>query len=176
MIRRPPRSTLFPYTTLFRSVHGRTFRKPSTPSMAGPSVGLPHTVGCSKPLLVHFDVTLASVVGQQSASWRRPRPSVWSRAGRLPHASTSEFAHNLVLPGCAIMGLGDIVVCTSHSAFLLSHLVALWASCQLQNCLGHSVSEIEWPFGVGQSCSARPGALVRWSTSHLQLMLASHCD
>src|SRR5256885_10666232 len=23
MIRRPPRSTLFPYTTLFRSVHGR---------------------------------------------------------------------------------------------------------------------------------------------------------
>src|SRR2546421_7895671 len=60
MIRRPPRSTLFPYTTLFRSVHGRTFRKPSTPSMAGPSVGLAHTVGCSKPLLVHFDATLAS--------------------------------------------------------------------------------------------------------------------
>src|SRR6202022_4766326 len=24
MIRRPPRSTLFPYTTLFRSVHGQT--------------------------------------------------------------------------------------------------------------------------------------------------------
>src|SRR3712207_6879510 len=24
MIRRPPRSTLFPYTTLFRSAHGRT--------------------------------------------------------------------------------------------------------------------------------------------------------
>src|SRR5258707_7902318 len=28
MIRRPPRSTLFPYTTLFRSVVGPTKRKP----------------------------------------------------------------------------------------------------------------------------------------------------
>src|SRR2546423_10173703 len=28
MIRRPPRSTLFPYTTLFRSVHGRDFFQP----------------------------------------------------------------------------------------------------------------------------------------------------
>src|SRR2546422_7008096 len=26
MIRRPPRSTLFPYTTLFRSLHGEDFR------------------------------------------------------------------------------------------------------------------------------------------------------
>src|SRR5260221_10464527 len=28
MIRRPPRSTLFPYTTLFRSVHGSQNRAP----------------------------------------------------------------------------------------------------------------------------------------------------
>src|SRR5256885_16973342 len=28
MIRRPPRSTLFPYTTLFRSFFGSTFRAP----------------------------------------------------------------------------------------------------------------------------------------------------
>src|SRR2546429_5015736 len=28
MIRRPPRSTLFPYTTLFRSLHGDTGRHP----------------------------------------------------------------------------------------------------------------------------------------------------
>src|SRR5436305_11968893 len=32
MIRRPPRSTLFPYTTLFRSGHGRS---PPTSSRAG---------------------------------------------------------------------------------------------------------------------------------------------
>src|SRR5437016_10991269 len=30
MIRRPPRSTLFPYTTLFRSVASRTWRPPPT--------------------------------------------------------------------------------------------------------------------------------------------------
>src|SRR2546425_137687 len=29
MIRRPPRSTLFPYTTLFRSAHRRTCRPPA---------------------------------------------------------------------------------------------------------------------------------------------------
>src|SRR2546430_7833651 len=29
MIRRPPRSTLFPYTTLFRSLEHRTFRRPA---------------------------------------------------------------------------------------------------------------------------------------------------
>src|SRR5260370_11197712 len=33
MIRRPPRSTLFPYTTLFRSVHGR--RQPAALHGAG---------------------------------------------------------------------------------------------------------------------------------------------
>src|SRR5258707_11090140 len=43
MIRRPPRSTLFPYTTLFRSLRGssassRTTRAPSSPSpMTGTS-------------------------------------------------------------------------------------------------------------------------------------------
>src|SRR5260370_4786769 len=32
MIRRPPRSTLFPYTTLFRSDHGGTFRQGVEPA------------------------------------------------------------------------------------------------------------------------------------------------
>src|SRR5256885_5275269 len=32
MIRRPPRSTLFPYTTLFRSRAARIIRRPTTPS------------------------------------------------------------------------------------------------------------------------------------------------
>src|SRR2546430_3151257 len=34
MIRRPPRSTLFPYTTLFRSDHGPYFQAASTDSLA----------------------------------------------------------------------------------------------------------------------------------------------
>src|SRR2546429_1965452 len=37
MIRRPPRSTLFPYTTLFRSLHVHRRVKPSEPAPRGPS-------------------------------------------------------------------------------------------------------------------------------------------
>src|SRR2546427_8598509 len=37
MIRRPPRSTLFPYTTLFRSVRGSCFRREGRPR--GPGAG-----------------------------------------------------------------------------------------------------------------------------------------
>src|SRR4051812_49551260 len=36
MIRRPPRSTLFPYTTLFRSGHGRLQRRARQPFGRGP--------------------------------------------------------------------------------------------------------------------------------------------
>src|SRR3712207_7672414 len=41
MIRRPPRSTLFPYTTLFRSLHARPACRPGT-RCAGDS-GTPRT-------------------------------------------------------------------------------------------------------------------------------------
>src|SRR3712207_7647293 len=55
MIRRPPRSTLFPYTTLFRSPHHprskgssheahRTSPRPPPPGDAGDAVGLPRRV------------------------------------------------------------------------------------------------------------------------------------
>src|SRR6266446_3569673 len=37
MIRRPPRSTLFPYTTLFRSCHQPRRRSPSRRSWCGPT-------------------------------------------------------------------------------------------------------------------------------------------
>src|SRR2546428_10226837 len=37
MIRRPPRSTLFPYTTLFRSPTGATSSKPETTAIASRS-------------------------------------------------------------------------------------------------------------------------------------------
>src|SRR2546422_7860137 len=47
MIRRPPRSTLFPYTTLFRSVAGRTDRVGVGRAAAGfhRHVGLVETLG-----------------------------------------------------------------------------------------------------------------------------------
>src|SRR5262245_62601166 len=40
MIRRPPRSTLFPYTTLFRSAHARAAQE-GAPGRAAPGRGAP---------------------------------------------------------------------------------------------------------------------------------------
>src|SRR3712207_8496869 len=49
MIRRPPRSTLFPYTTLFRSVGVADQRRPALPvrdeEAPGGGVGHPHLLG-----------------------------------------------------------------------------------------------------------------------------------
>src|SRR3712207_7785169 len=42
MIRRPPRSTLFPYTTLFRSIHGVAFATTGTPTIDIPMELNPH--------------------------------------------------------------------------------------------------------------------------------------
>src|SRR5258708_8325089 len=47
MIRRPPRSTLFPYTTLFRSRRLVSFARPQSP--AAPSTGLPSCPCCTLP-------------------------------------------------------------------------------------------------------------------------------
>src|SRR3712207_7970137 len=56
MIRRPPRSTLFPYTTLFRSVVGSTSLDPTEPTRATlPSRTTEMTVVClltDSPLVV----------------------------------------------------------------------------------------------------------------------------
>src|SRR3712207_7922927 len=43
MIRRPPRSTLFPYTTLFRSVH--RLARDELPAREGGGGGVPHAAG-----------------------------------------------------------------------------------------------------------------------------------
>src|SRR3712207_7390963 len=54
MIRRPPRSTLFPYTTLFRSVFPSRARPPPSPACPRPRVGRPHAppphIRRSKPI------------------------------------------------------------------------------------------------------------------------------
>src|SRR5258708_21884316 len=68
MIRRPPRSTLFPYTTLFRSVRGR--------GLAGADRHVPHedavvtpavAVGGARPVAAHHVADDASV---RDATWR----------------------------------------------------------------------------------------------------------
>src|ERR1051326_7220395 len=45
MIRLPPRSTLFPYTTLFRSLLGHRLAEPDEPRLAGGVIGLPLVAG-----------------------------------------------------------------------------------------------------------------------------------
>src|SRR5438270_10312362 len=43
MLRRPPRSTLFPYTTLFRSSSGRSGSRSASPAVSGPRSSGPGT-------------------------------------------------------------------------------------------------------------------------------------
>src|SRR5258708_28722550 len=45
MIRRPPRSTLFPYTTLFRSLFAVRFRLPIFENASGEMIGLADELG-----------------------------------------------------------------------------------------------------------------------------------
>src|SRR3712207_7670813 len=48
MIRRPPRSTLFPYTTLFRSLSGRLAPRELRRDRHGPPAGTPDVQGREK--------------------------------------------------------------------------------------------------------------------------------
>src|SRR2546422_2063276 len=49
MIRRPPRSTLFPYTTLFRSRHWLTMKEPAWPHVHYPPIDYQKAVYYSAP-------------------------------------------------------------------------------------------------------------------------------
>src|SRR5256885_9402214 len=63
MIRRPPRSTLFPYTTLFRSRKGRPriFREPDRPQQRPEAVKEQNFTG-GKSMKVFASVTLAAAL------------------------------------------------------------------------------------------------------------------
>src|SRR2546422_11070728 len=61
MIRRPPRSTLFPYTTLFRSLQGALshHRKPERQGISVGSSGTPGRLDCVGGLPLHLEGTTA---------------------------------------------------------------------------------------------------------------------
>src|SRR3712207_7323177 len=65
MIRRPPRSTLFPYTTLFRSA--------AASSSVEPSAARSHARACGRPRLVMPPSGSAREVGKRAAATHRRR-------------------------------------------------------------------------------------------------------
>src|SRR5256885_12314978 len=72
MIRRPPRSTLFPYTTLFRSYRGGTLLVTSV--LAGEGQ-------------VFFDNLISMLPHIQAGKGRAPAPGPQQRAGQNPHVA-----------------------------------------------------------------------------------------
>src|SRR3712207_9264858 len=76
MIRRPPRSTLFPYTTLFRSRSPRSRRGPRVPVPGAPGGPPRGTAGAP-------------------ASGHRRRPRLLHRGGGRPSARSEEHTSEL---------------------------------------------------------------------------------
>src|SRR3712207_4462498 len=68
MIRRPPRSTLFPYTTLFRSLSTFGWRSPSTKGSPRDSSACPMCAAAPEALLA-ADNILASSVERRRTKW-----------------------------------------------------------------------------------------------------------
>src|SRR2546422_3693405 len=87
MIRRPPRSTLFPYTTLFRSHPEPAGRRPGGADCAQPAVRVRFVAGT----LARSSAALAHVGGSAQSRAARGEPrfgGALSRAGggdRCPH-------------------------------------------------------------------------------------------
>src|SRR5260370_24943805 len=89
MIRRPPRSTLFPYTTLFRSVHGVSLKpgKPTILAVCGdkPVFGLPgNPVSC----MVTYDLFVAPTLAHLSGAAVPPQRVVSARLARNVASAT----------------------------------------------------------------------------------------
>src|SRR3712207_7148596 len=76
MIRRPPRSTLFPYTTLFRSQAGAESRSPlAVVVLGGVATSTLLTLLVVPVMYTYFD-DLQRLVGRlRTPSWRRDRKS-----------------------------------------------------------------------------------------------------
>src|SRR2546430_10504454 len=84
MIRRPPRSTLFPYTTLFRSLHFRRSARTLSPATRASIPANPHTPAAT-------DQTHLAPAGRRVPV----RTSAWSSRSE-EHTSELQSQSNLV--------------------------------------------------------------------------------
>src|SRR2546426_11753205 len=85
MIRRPPRSTLFPYTTLFRSLPGDR--------AAGPRVARRPSPFCYRPVAAHTTAPARRAPLRTSGEWSEPS----SVPAPLPQAC---LGLDTRVPGC----------------------------------------------------------------------------
>src|SRR5438477_5717485 len=70
MLQRPPRSTLFPYTTLFRSSPTSSFRYPRTPLMRTPHQTKTTNATIARPSVKLRSADAERTNGTSSPSWR----------------------------------------------------------------------------------------------------------
>src|SRR5256885_7788376 len=96
MIRRPPRSTLFPYTTLFRSPHARAFAKSGQRHAwhcAQSALALPLPALAASPVFLDQlpMVTLAALVIPLLALWLWWPVRLMPRRARLMAAVATEI-------------------------------------------------------------------------------------
>src|ERR1039458_7707214 len=84
MIRRPPRSTLFPYTTLFRSYLGNDFQKANFAFFRTALSGTPQMLPLWRRCVSSADHLLGEALGQAYVNIAFP-PESKQRANELVH-------------------------------------------------------------------------------------------
>src|SRR5256885_16806331 len=96
MIRRPPRSTLFPYTTLFRSIGDPTISLLGEDATVAEREALTESLGFNKPVPLQYLGYVGKVLqGDLGISYRLKRPVTEIIAERLP--ATLELAMTAAL-------------------------------------------------------------------------------
>src|SRR2546429_5284308 len=87
MIRRPPRSTLFPYTTLFRSHHGLSLPRGSVPGIKGGWLALLRSEEHTSELQSRLHLVCRLLLEKKKAEAGSAEASMAGQRGPLARAS-----------------------------------------------------------------------------------------
>src|SRR2546430_16694447 len=96
MIRRPPRSTLFPYTTLFRAHRTVTFTAPKVSQLLS---GDADAVGALDVCAIGSPFDLIEEIGQGKLRWAGPDEFAQLPLVRAVRAHKGNFGHVLLIAG-----------------------------------------------------------------------------